>query len=322
MTLGPRGSDGRSRSALGTMRLVGARSGGIMGRVVIINSSGQLANRMFAFANVVANAMHAGYEVVNPAFGHYGALFENLAGYPPTYPPRAGGKRSEASAARAAKLLKVANIVLRRAAPGLLIDATAHRVQLRDPEIEARLRSAQRTFLTGYYLRDHASLVERRASVREFFRPHARWREEAERLVAPLRSEADAVVGIHIRRGDYAQWQGGKYLFGIEDYARLARRLEQREPSRRLAFVVCSNEPVHDAFEAVDRCRSEPRPAMTDLCALSLCDAIVGPPSTFSLWAAYVGGAKLYHLSSVETDVSLDDFQSVDQAFLDQSVVV
>ena len=54
--------------------------------------TGRLANRIVLFANVIAFAEEHGYEVLNPAFQTYAALFEStrdtlLCPYPP---PRRG----------------------------------------------------------------------------------------------------------------------------------------------------------------------------------------------------------------------------------------
>ena len=42
--------------------------------------------------------------------------------------------------------------------------------------------------------------------------------------------------------------------------------------------------------------------------SLAACDYIMGPPSTYTLWASLYGGARLYFMQNAEADISMDDF--------------
>jgi hypothetical protein len=55
------------------------------------------------------------------------------------------------------------------------------------------------------------------------------------------------------------------------------------------AFFICSNEVIdRNNFEKL-LVLSEERHFMVDLYSLAACDVIIGPPSTFSQWAAFYG---------------------------------
>ena len=47
----------------------------------------------------------------------------------------------------------------------------------------------------------------------------------------------------------------------------------------------------------------------TDHYLLSKCDYIIGPPSTFSLWASYMGETLYYHILSDNDSMDLNKFK-------------
>jgi hypothetical protein len=115
-----------------------------------------------------------------------------------------------------------------------------------------------------------------------------------------------ALIGIHVRRGDYATWQGGRFHYDITTY--YAKMQQIASLISNCVFVICSNERVH--FNNTDNLKLvyANGSATEDLCALSNCDYILGPPSTFSGWAAFLGRRPIYFLKSRDEVVSLDKF--------------
>ena len=53
--------------------------------------------------------------------------------------------------------------------------------------------------------------------------------------------------------------------------------------------------------------------AITDLYALSQCDYLLGPPSTFSQWASFYGNGKLCFVKNRHTVLHMDDFKVVER---------
>jgi len=64
--------------------------------------------------------------------------------------------------------------------------------------------------------------------------------EPSREAVDRLRRDADIVVGVHIRQGDYRAWQGGKYFFPAARYAGWMRELAAQFPDRKVAFFVAA----------------------------------------------------------------------------------
>ena len=57
------------------------------------------------------------------------------------------------------------------------------------------------------------------------------------------------------------------------------------------------------------KCFSGPRTVIGDLIALSKCDLILGPPSTFSGWAAWYGKVPIHFLENPTISLALDSFE-------------
>jgi hypothetical protein len=59
---------------------------------------------------------------------------------------------------------------------------------------------------------------------------------------------------------------------------------------------VCSDQPLDPAV--LDGLPATPGPGdvLGDLCALRTCDTLIGPPSTFSMWASFSAGVPLQTL--------------------------
>ena len=132
--------------------------------------------------------------------------------------------------------------------------------------------------------------------------------------------EADILLGMHIRRGDYKDFHGGRYFYSDEQYIALIRQFLQLHPGKRVQVFVCGNErslnrqayreALPDA--AVDFPCGNPG---EDLYLLSQCDYLIGPPSTFSLVASMYRDVPLYWIEDADRKLSADCFDSFDHLF-------
>lgn len=281
--------------------------------VIMQNKSGQLANRLAAFAHFIANAIEYNYTLINPTFGEYATYF------PAT---RANDFGALPISVRLKPnlpypIFKVAS----RAAALLIPRSPMHEfIQWHDEE-EFNLNTAEfvdkarsKIVITnGWLFRDHANLVKHANVIRSIFTPRQSVLDAVRKLDVKARQQADVIVGVHIRRGDYKQWQGGKYFYTSEQYGAMMAQAESCFKSRgkRVAFLVCSDETVdvnalapHHVIPGIGR-------IIEDLYSLAACDYIIGPPSTYSNWAAYYGEAPLMHITELAQIGLLDDFFKV-----------
>lgn len=108
-------------------------------------------------------------------------------------------------------------------------------------------------------------------------------------------------LGVHIRRGDYAIFHGGLYLFDNQVYARHINRFAEWHPDKTVHVYLSTNDATvsEDIFRQlcphvdVHLLRGS---APEDLYMLSECDCLIGPPSTFSLVAAMYRDIPLYRM--------------------------
>ena len=90
---------------------------------------------------------------------------------------------------------------------------------------------------------------------------------------------------------------GGKYYFSHEEYAIQMSYIQSLFQNRRVCFLISTNENYEkQIFNSLTLCDWKGKTAIHDLYALSLCDYIAGPLSTFSRWASYYGQVPLYFI--------------------------
>jgi hypothetical protein len=128
-------------------------------------------------------------------------------------------------------------------------------------------------------------------------------------------------LGVHIRRGDYATFQGGRFFYSDEQYVRIIRDYyDHCYPKERLNVYICSNDPNLDKDYYREQLSNffvyfpEGNPA-EDLCLLSKCDNLMGPPSTFTLVASMYQNQPLYWIEDPDKAVMPSDFKYFDDLF-------
>ncbi|MEI0557937.1 alpha-1,2-fucosyltransferase [Brachyspira intermedia] len=119
-------------------------------------------------------------------------------------------------------------------------------------------------------------------------------------------ADYDLKVGIHIRRGDYKGWNNGRFFYEDEVYNDKIDQFYNLFPNKKILFIIFSNEeitlkPNHDYM--ISKCQW-----YEDHSLLSLCDYIMGPPSTFTIWASYIGDVPLYHIYNKDDIINVSNF--------------
>ena len=122
-----------------------------------------------------------------------------------------------------------------------------------------------------------------------------------------LKKDGRIVVGIHVRRGDYKTWRGGQFYFEDDVYIAAMNRMLAFLGDKAF-FIVFSNESkLNLPSELKNRCVFSSEAWYIDQYVMSECDYLIGPPSTFTAWASYIGRAQYVHLSKGH-DFSLESF--------------
>ena len=149
-------------------------------------------------------------------------------------------------------------------------------------------------------------------ALKNLFKPDEEITSDVKLIFQSKRNKYDIICGVHIRKGDYKFWEGGKYFYSQEQYHQVMMNVKTLFPNRLVAFFISSNVAID--LEAFTDCCCFNIPdssSAKDLFGLSICDYIVGPPSTFSGWASYYGNVLLYFIESPEEKVSLSSFKYI-----------
>jgi hypothetical protein len=286
--------------------------------------TGRMANRIVGFANLIAFAAEHGHRVVNVTFHSYAHLFETTSRdvycrFP--VPQRRSvwdvipgaarvirDSRMFYHAIRSAAVLNDRHSIFGRKAVTLRESTRQPFTLLNDPEIQERIRAADIVFIYGWGFVAPECVPKQAETIRAFFRPVAQYNLASRQVVEQMRQDADVVIGVHIRHGDYKDWNGGKCYFPAARYAAWMHELVEQFPGRKVSFLVCSNEPRSaEEFPGL-RVRFGTDPVV-DLYALSHCDFLLGPISSFSQWASFYGNKPLFHLDDTNARVELGRFQ-------------
>ena len=145
-------------------------------------------------------------------------------------------------------------------------------------------------------MEDVRYLAQTKKELQHIFRPRQEIVDKAEAMIADIRKEADFVVGVHIRHGDYKTFYDGHFYYTLDEYHQIMLNIQNLFSNKHIAFFISSNEFFHiEQFTgcACYRFGKEPSGDILDLYTLSLCDRIVGPWSTYSRWASFIGQVPL-----------------------------
>lgn len=284
--------------------------------IVISSKPGQLGNRLFLFAQFVALASEYGVTVVNPSFDEYARYFQTTSrDLFCRYPPRKSLLKGRAAARKAlyhacyylTRALVQTGVRLRSLRAVAL--GWEEEFDLEDAEFLSSLEGRrQLIFMQGWLFRTRRAGAKHAEAVRNFFEPRAEFRANVAALIRRAREGCDVLVGVHIRHGDYRTWQGGRFFHELQTYAALMERAEALWPDSRVSFLVCSNAAHDAALFSRFRYVNGNNHLIEDMYSFAACDYIIGPPSTYTMWASFYGKVPLYLIADASREPTLADF--------------
>lgn len=170
-------------------------------------------------------------------------------------------------------------------------------------------------FKKGWDLMDDTRyLAQTKQELQYIFRPREDIMQKAEAMITEIHKSADIVVGVHIRHGDYKTFLDGRYYYTLEEYHQFLLRIKKLYSNHKVAFFISSNETFStDVFEECNcyRFTREPSGDILDLYTLSLCDKIIGPWSTYSRWASFIGEVPLCCIKKKDQVFTDDSFSRI-----------
>jgi hypothetical protein len=170
--------------------------------------------------------------------------------------------------------------------------------------------------VTGWGVRFHQLFLKYKDDIVRLFDFMPYVRQQVAQTMAP--AAADSVkLGVHVRRGDYKTWLGGKLYYTDDQYINVIRQFALLHPGKGIDVYICSNDPqlnqeyYRQQFPEMRLFFPSGTPA-EDLCLLSECDYLTGALSSFTLIASMYRNIPLYWLNGEEEHLQEDDFRNFD----------
>ncbi len=283
-------------------------------RVVIASKSGQLGNRIIVFAHFIANAIEYDYELYNPNFDEYCSYFNSTArndfhDYPITVTDKAfiDLKQKKISERVGFNTLKYLF------SPSCKILKIKKIYELSHEDFLGLLEKKQTIIAYGWLFRDRNNFNKHLDILKKIFSPieiHAR---NVDTLMQNCRSDKKKnklLIGVHIRRGDYQTFQGGKYYYENSVYLKYMTQVYEifQQQQKSVAFLLCSNEAISEIFNQFEVYTGTGH-LIEDLYCFAKCDYLMGPSSTYTSWASIYGDVPLCHFQTRDQVLQLSDFK-------------
>jgi len=170
-------------------------------------------------------------------------------------------------------------------------------------------------FIKSWNQREHKScFIENSTFIRELIKPAIEIKDIVASTFSNIREQYQnsIIIAVHIRRGDYREFYNGRYYFEDSVYISYMQELQKLFGKTSLLFYLFSNENIClSNYEGLNIFFKKDQSAISDMWAMSKCDYIIGPPSTFSMWASFWNKSPLYFIQDAMKTLSLDNFKTV-----------
>lgn len=157
------------------------------------------------------------------------------------------------------------------------------------PEKEAIMLNSRHVVVQGWEVRFYDLFEKYKDEIIRLFAFDKRIERSVDAVVSKM--NCDLLLGVHIRRGDYKTFYGGRYFYDDDVFLNYIKTFVRMHSDKHIGIIICGNYGKIDK-ERYERELSDCKvlfPAGSppeDLCILSKCDWLIGPPSTFSLTAS------------------------------------
>ena len=172
----------------------------------------------------------------------------------------------------------------------------------------------------GWFARWYDLFLQYKPEILSFFTFDSHIESKVTSLLEVSSKEGIIRLGVHIRRGDYATWNDGRFLYDDKQMINIIRQFILLHPNKRVVIYICGNDPklnkqaYSEAFGQENVVFPQGNPG-EDLCLLSHCDYLIGPPSTFTLVASMYRNTPLYWIKDINKPLQEDCFDYFDNLF-------
>ncbi|HOJ62856.1 MAG TPA: alpha-1,2-fucosyltransferase [Spirochaetota bacterium] len=281
---------------------------------IIIEGFGQLANRIIQYSHFIASGKEYGLNIYNPDFKKYACYFKGS--HKQDIPCFLSNDKDSKFPAFLFFIFKIQSKFIKKNFKfnigNLLFFTYTDENDFFISEF-ANLRKKY-IFIKGWNFRDYENVKKHYTTIVSYFEPVDQYKREIENFINPLKEKYDILVGVHIRRGDYKEWQNGKYYFSDEVYFNYLSQLKNIFANKNTLFIIFSDEKINIDYykdKGLNVILSE-GDMILDIYRMASCDYIIGPVSTFNLWASYYGKKPHRYIKNSNEIIKLDDFKIIE----------
>lgn len=263
--------------------------------IVYASKPGQLGNLLIVSANIRAYQLETGVNVVNPALHKYTGYF-------------AATEKQSSSALTYHFFYLLSRIVHRLRISSRIISCSYLEWHER-LDLDKTVRPPALWLLQGWQIRCDRLLKKHAAAVKQYFAPAPKYQDRLDKFRQKFGTK-NIIVGIHIRRGDYRTFENGRYFYTLSQYKNMMLGIRSQLGTEHVSFLVSSNEQIarEELSDPSLEVHFTPGHELLDLYALSACNYLAGPPSTYSMWASFYGNVPLYMIREPERVPTMNEF--------------
>lgn len=285
-------------------------------KICVLQSIGQIGNRLEQFAHLIAFSKETGTEIINPSFSRYAKYFSGTHDdYLGRFPAVHSGKTKTTTQIAIYYFLRalLASGTVKFFPKSICVNVhwSSSSYDLGNPQFRRFTTEYGWIFLSGHWKHRHWSAFEQSIpEIREHFSLVPELRGKVDTFVRSIRESCDILVGLHVRQGDNFTDPVRRDAFSSESYSRLAHKIVSLFPGRRVAFLLCSNQSQPAELYQGLVVKNGLGDFILDMYSLAECNFIVGAgQSSFSGWASLMGQKPRYALFDPEKPVSVEDFK-------------
>jgi len=189
------------------------------------------------------------------------------------------------------------------------------------PQVLDELKRSRLIAVDGWHFRFPDLFLAHKEEIKEMFAIKPRCLKKIKPYMDERLQKAGISLGVHIRRGDYKTWMGGKYFFSDDVYIDQIRQFMRLFPQRKIAVFICTNDRMLDIKKYAEKLETETvylpdGNEIADLYVLSRCDYILGVKSTFSLMASFYNDTPFCWIMDKDKPLLWEDFTNFESEFM------
>ena len=276
--------------------------------IIVCDQYGRLGNRLHLFAQLITYAKKNNYAVWMPGFYDYWHFFPKL-----DHRPTFASRFYPFSRFAPEGVFYTFNFIFRKARNltenPFFCTLTFTDSNDGNPWHIINRSKSKLILFSGFIF--HEYMLDCNSAISElnsFFRPASKYIDTINSPIKNLRSRNELVCGVLVRQTDYRSWNDGKYFYTSKQYAELLSSLNNSFNNKTVGFFIATDEIQDEKIYGDLDCFVRVGFPLENLYSLSLCDFLVGPPSSYIGWSAFISGTHLRTLVPETKTPSAKDF--------------